>query len=340
MKFENLQLSWPIGRRLTLAVLFLILFWFGGEWIIIRSAVSEHLLTPSVGSGHRQMDIVIARLDVYLATYGEVDCFFIGSSLTVRGVDPEIFESTWETKTGEAIHCFNFGLLGSTTSTHTQLVQILAEKYQPEMIIYGVNPRLFDVDLTEGSYEAFYATPWVKYNSGEFSISGALLEISPLYRQIMAYRNWAQPHYLEEQAKWDGITDWGFFPEIQIYDGSMNFESGLAVMLLEYDLSSKYLGSLQTIITYLETKNIELVLVEMPVNDNYYLFFEQGEADYLLFYEEVARVANIAGIPFIETHSDQLIPAQGWYDFYHMNSTGAEMFSGWLAEQIVAGEDQ
>ena len=148
-----------------------------------------------------------------LEKYGEVDCFFIGSSLIVRGVDPEIFESTWETKTGEAIQCFNFGLLGSTTSTHRQLVQILVEKYQPEMIIYGVNSRLFDVDLTEGSYEAFSATPWVKHNSGEFSISGALLEISSLYRQIMAYRNWTQPYYLEEQGKWAGITSLGFFPD-------------------------------------------------------------------------------------------------------------------------------
>jgi hypothetical protein len=88
--------------------------------------------------------------------------------------------------------------------------------------------------------------------------------------------------------------------------------------------------------------NTTIVLVEMPVPDTYFNFFKNPSTDYSHFIDTLRNSASKYDIFYIETTPVQIIPEDGWMDYSHVNSKGAELFSEWLGEQIgkavVAGE--
>ena len=86
----------------------------------------------------------------------------------------------------------------------------------------------------------------------------------------------------------------------------------------------------------------QLLLVEMPAS---YRLVSMIKGDRETFRDFVYQVRDFAArydVPVITTIDLNLIPDTGWGDTYHLNQSGAEIFSRWLGEQtgsaVNAGE--
>jgi hypothetical protein len=88
------------------------------------------------------------------------------------------------------------------------------------------------------------------------------------------------------------------------------------------------------------TPQTQVIIVEMPVSDGLYYFFDNGETDYNRFVARVGELASLHQVPFWRTEALDLIPDQGWADYSHLNVTGAERFSVWLGQQVGIAEIQ
>ena len=78
----------------------------------------------------------------------------------------------------------------------------------------------------------------------------------------------------------------------------------------------------------------QVIIVEMPVSDGLYYFFDNGKTDYNRFVVNVRELANRYEVPFWQTEPLDSIPDDGWSDYSHLNVTGAEIFSTWLGQQV------
>jgi hypothetical protein len=83
-----------------------------------------------------------------------------------------------------------------------------------------------------------------------------------------------------------------------------------------------------------------VIVVEMPVSDGLYYFFENGTADYDRFVDGVTELATLHDVPFWRTEPLDSIPDDGWLDYSHLNTAGAEIFSIWLGEEVGMAEVQ
>jgi hypothetical protein len=195
-------------------------------------------------------------------------------------------------------------------------------------------------------------TPWVAYRQGDFSLDGWLLDHSYLYR----YRQ-----HLDRLARFQfGGTLWsktkveneilpnGFTPQSKIstyindppHPGDDSFEVTYYTRIYSsYEMLDENLDSLESILDFNES-GIQVIVVEMPVADGLYYFFGNRESDYNRFLSRVGELTSSYHVPFWQTEPLDFIPDNGWLDYSHLNSTGAEIFSTWLGQQVGTAEYQ
>src|SRR4051794_37844514 len=108
---STLQVTRPIVGPVTRAAVIILIVVLGGSEVLARSApIQSILVAPSVGSEQYQLGPKLLLLDRLIQRDGPVDCIFIGSSMVLRGIDPEIVSAAYRDETGRSIKCFNFGL--------------------------------------------------------------------------------------------------------------------------------------------------------------------------------------------------------------------------------------
>jgi hypothetical protein len=338
VKGGTLRLTWPVGQTLGLAVLMLALIAGVCEGLARTGFVRSRLLSPSVVGGQDYLGAKLGALD-RLAEEGErFDCIFLGDSMVAWGVDPAVFAAAYKARTGEDIHCYNFALLAATASEAAAWAEVLAQEYHPRLLIYPVSAR----DFSERASMLVLMTPWIEYRLGAFSPEGWLVEHSDAYRYYLTYSTWTLPDYherLQIRARLEaemyarrgfeaqsGALDVSTIPDAKDYPL-------IASALTGYQVSQEDLDGL-TRLAALRQQGTEVVLVEVPLPATFMYFFENGEADYEKFTTQVGDHARSEGIPFWRTLSLDLIPADGWLNYSHLNQEGAEAFSEWLGARV------
>jgi len=106
-----------------------------------------------------------------------------------------------------------------------------------------------------------------------------------------------------------------------------------------YQLLDENLVALGSIMS-LNRSTTQILVLEMPVSNGLYYFFGQGKTDYNRFVSQVGELANLHHVPFWRTEPIDLIPDDGWSDYSHLNTKGAEIFSVWLGRQVAEAENQ
>jgi hypothetical protein len=341
-----LTIESPYGRTLFWTAICLAGILVVAE-LITRNAIFQAQLTaPDLDSRQYQMGRKLALLESSIEQWGTLDCLVLGSSAVDLGFDPAAFSSSFEELTGQPLHCFNFGMEGMPMAGTAAMAQVLVEDYGPRLLIVLTDARDFAVKRNEEDAIAVLETAWVQDRLGKFSLQGWFVEHSYLFR----YRK-----ILARIARLD-LRDIGGAPlnyeispngQTRVATIGVNLDGPPAIhddgfivkyltgIFSNYQLQSENLAGLETVIALQHERGRDVVLVEMPMPAGYFSFFGNGQADYDRFIETVHNTSKMAGVPLVPSMPLNELPEDGWVDYLHLNESGAEVFSRWLAKRIV-----
>lgn len=317
--------------------------------------VQARIPYQAYGMNHTQLELQINLLDKFVREKGAPDCLIFGSSQAFREVHTAVFEQAYEAASGEKVTCYNFGVTGSQIWTTSLMSRILIQRYQPRLVVIGTS----FLDYTEGREyeidERFEQNDWLKYQRGEFTLNGWLMEHSYAWRAITLL-SYAAPANMRlsaiqnEVKKWDGeIAESGYAMSDKSTDPNqpvdVTFVNSMRAEFGNFGISERHLSALEDIVTFSQQAGAQVLIVEMIYHPAL-LELKDGKgrprADkerILAFIGSVnARLREIAArhnIHFLEFDPSLPIPETGWFDLYHLNIYGAEVFSQWLGERAA-----
>ncbi len=347
---RTIRLTHVDWKLILWTILFIVLLASVIEWLVRQDIFQTPMTTPQMGSSHYEMGQKLAYLDRQIKQNGPVDCLMVGSSMVDVGFDPEAFEKAYQEITGKNIQCFNFGLDASSAASTQAIAKILVEDYHPRLLIVGTDARDYVLPREDPDVSVILDTPWVQYRLGNFSLDGWLLEKSYFYR----YRQHLN-RLLRFDLKDTLVKDTFFAYELR--PNGLNVISKIATdsndppdpndqsyqvqyygrIFKSYQVLDLNLEALKQTLA-LQSPGMQVVVVEMPVPDGYYYFFGNGSEDHGKFIQSVKTLTAMQEVPFWQTEPLNNIPDNGWSDYTHMNTTGADVFSSWLGRQVGQGE--
>lgn len=351
----TLKLTHPQSFTLLHAAILFLIVCLIGEAFARSSFVQKYAPYQAYGMNHTQLEIQLTNLDKFTRENGKPDCFIFGSSQAFREIDPEVFEQAYESNGGEHLTCYNFGITGSQVSTTSILNKILIQKYKPRLVVIGTS----FLDYTEGRElqidDRFKENDWLEYETGKFSINGWLLENSYAWRflTLVSYSAPFRMDYMEvlrEAHKWDGeiassgfaLSNAGVDPRVPVDEG---FVKNLVGEFGHFGASERNLSALEQIILDSQAEGAKVLVAEMMyhpalldlkdnsgnprINHAKVLAFRK------MINDRIRGITQKNNVAFLEFDPSLAVSNRGWYDLYHLNRTGAEIFSNWLGKIAV-----
>lgn len=338
----TLRLTRPYGRTLLLAALILLVLVGLVETLSRIEAIQARLPAPSLGSGHQNFDLKLARLEAFVKNEGGVDCILLGSSTVNHDLVPSVMRKAFRDQTGKDIRIFNFGLAGLNNPVTVAMVRILVNRYHPRLIILGIFPG--EENFGRITNQRLMSNPWVNQQLGRRSFNGWLLDHSRAYRYFMRFCVWLkQPDFsrsirrLERETSPDGYTKTTrTMPNIDDPPDSVR-EREFFVRYGHFQVAPSHLEAINDLFRF--KPDVELAVLEMPIHPTFMVFFGQGKADYDLAVAETRNRARREDVLFWST-SQVRIPSEGWWNRNHLNRTGAQVLSLWLGERLAEAVKQ
>jgi hypothetical protein len=324
----TLQIRLQFKKLLGFSVLALILIWLTAELILRIIPLFSTLPVLALGrdSNQVEIDIKVQRLET-LAKKNKVDCFFLGNSMVEAALEPELFVANikgMETP----LTCFNMGLSAADIGTTARLAQYLSRTYHPKVIFLGTNL----IDYAVNNNMPTFPDQWLLYETGHFTWEGFLVDSSMVYRYLItAPKYWDRNYKALYELYNQYISASGFREKLkgkgqEILQGAYIYQG----------LKSSDFSNLKTI-TDLKNDNMQVIVVEMPISQDYYpIYISGGEPQYnKQFIVPLSAYLKTQGVPFWRSlpEMDQLVSQDGWYNGNHLNKTGADIFSMWLSGQ-------
>lgn len=351
----SLKINRPRLSVVAYGALLFVLFCLLGELIARTPFVQTFVPYQAYGMNHTQLELQLNNLDKFVKQNGAPDCFIFGSSQAFREVDTTVFAQAYEEAGGDKLTCYNFGVTGSQIWTTSILNKILVHKYKPRLVVIGTS----FLDYTEGRENRIdirYAdNDWLKYETGHFTLGGWLTENSYAWRALTllsytALDGLRSDGLLQEVHRWDGeIAASGFALSEKSIDPTVPVETAFVKNMKDefgnFNISERNLSALEDIVVYSQENGAQVIVAEMASHPallelkDYRGNPRVDKTKMLTFISQVnARLQTITArhkVPFITYDSTLPIPKTGWFDLYHLNLTGAKIYSQWLGEQAA-----
>jgi hypothetical protein len=343
---RTLYLAQPLGRTILFSLLLLVPLLGTAELLARSQFFKSHVIANDWGSIHNQFETQLGRLETVAANTGSIDCIFVGSSMVWHAFDPGEFSRVYAEETAREMKCFNFGVDGGVAATAGILAPILVQDYQPRYLIFGTDARDYAVPVDAADVTVQLDSPWIRHRQGEFTIRGWLYEhahLSRAWESLGHLVRLQKTHLAVRSASNLDDGDYGFRPYDTVADYVMTSPLEHLDMepvryyrdlLSSFEIVPENVRGLQAIVG-LKDEQTAVIIVEMPIPETYLDFFGQGEDDYQLFVSTVQEVANEHDVPFWQTRYLQMIPADGWMDYTHVNTKGSCLFTVWLTKRIA-----
>lgn len=241
-----------------------------------------------------------------------VDILFLGSSLCYRGFDPRIFEEN-------GIVSFN---LGSSNQTPIQ-TKVLLKRYlgqiNPKLIIYEVEPEIFSVDGVESSLDLL-ANDKNDLNSVKMAIELNHLKVyNTLIYALIREALGLNSSYKEPVLKGDDKYIPGGFVEKEIRFFKKEFHQ-----IKKWNYIENQFIAFNEIIKLIKANRTELMLVNVPITPSLYGSY----MDNAVFDSLMSKYSRYYNFNKILSLNDSL----HFFDAYHLNKNGVELFNGKLIE--------
>jgi len=329
---------------LRVALLLLVVFVLLGESLFRVRVVRSGLTGPRIGSRHRQFEIQVARLEKLVDEGEAIDCIFLGNSMIWLGVNPLAVNQTFQEKTGQEIHCFNFGVSALPASSAGEIASMLVKNYHPKVLIYGTFARDYAIPAdTEDAY-VVSDTPWLKYQNGEFNLKGWLYANSRAIQYKGHLHDFLLNVYLEDvfvqpnapryktyglDPKYDIRLDVRTFPDFESADNRDPVK-----WLGHFEIQPENLDGLRQVVQQ-SGDGVQVIVIEMPFYENAYEFFPNGRQDYESYIQHVNMITASKHILLWRLDDQPFLPPEAWWDYFHLNLQGANQFSQWLGSELA-----
>ncbi len=343
-KQSTLQITFPIGKTFLLAALIL-MFIAGASEAALRlwPGLRAKLPPPSIGLTDWMFELKLPRLEESVAARDGVDVIFVGSSMTNKGINAELFENEYTSLTGKTVRVFNMGLNGLRLQDKNVVSRYLEQEFSPCLIVYGTTVWDYDVRTESTRYSD---NLWMRVQFGDFSAEGWLGDKLISYQYLLLFRNWMKDTYVDRfqmrQKSEETLTPLGFSPTDKI-DPTVNTppstENELdrihAERQADYVFDPQRLEILGQMLALQET-GVRVLLLELPTHPTYVSFYPREWDDHAQFIDEMSQFTSDRGVDFWPTLGYVTFSDQFWFNRNHLNTLGAEIFTRWVAEEMAA----
>ena len=316
----RLALTRQVGRLALVAIAILIVLVAGLESLCRLPAMQARLPTPSYGMTPA-FDVALNRLRTLAAAGEPLDCFILGSSVVLRGMNPRQVSAGYARITGNPLRCFVLGVPALTPRGAVALAPIVLADYRPQVLVYGLSA--WDVH-TDDALDAAEGTDWVRYRNGRPTLRGWLTEHSVAYRYYVALRYRlrfsAQLLSLLQHLERE-IDPYGFLPRNGVFDGPPG--GPYDEQPLPQSALDELTDSLQQLARIAADGRVELVLIEIPTPETV-ARASAGNTGRIL--AVVATSAAREQLRWRAVSPGEVSP-DGFADRMHLNTTGAATFS-------------
>jgi hypothetical protein len=330
---------------LTFLVVFSLLFdAVGGLAFLKKIPMRESLGINPTPTG-QLFDIKWYGLQEYVAQNGGVDVIVIGSSAVNTGIDPVVAAQSYFNLTGIPLRIYNFGIEGLNIVPNSVYAKILVEKYHPALILYGMLPRDYLASDNVDVNQEFLPSAWIEYKSGEWNLTGNLIDHSALLRRYLFYRNWMRSDFLEtryainhragqtsasgyelENATGENLD--------QPPDPNSPDEQETFAKYRDFKIDLARLDCLQSILNLQQSGETRVIVLEMPLEPTFYDYMG-GLPVYEEYLHEIASRVTASGVLFLPASGAVQIPANDRSDRVHLNKYGAPIFSADLGARLA-----
>ncbi|MBD0267956.1 MAG: hypothetical protein ICV77_06645 [Cyanobacteria bacterium Co-bin8] len=214
----------------------------------------------------------------YIATIGPPDVLVMGSSRALQGVDPQALQQGLAAQGYPGLKVFNFSINGATAQVMSFVLrQVLKPEQLPQLVVWADGSRAFNSGrfdrtfaeiLNSPGYQAVRAgtLPQLAEKAADPMPNAVTLPISAITAQ----------GFLTVEDRFDPATYYRQFPRVSgRYDGFYS----------PFQLEGVQSLSLEAIATYLRSQQVPLVVVNLPLSDDYLdavrLRYEQQFQQYL-----------------------------------------------------------
>jgi RNase H-fold protein (predicted Holliday junction resolvase) len=357
---QNSQRVYPlISRRFVYRSILGLLFTLGlfliVEFVARMPLVQARVPMQAYGSNNIQFDYQIDYLNKFVRHYGAPECFIIGNSMTLRGINPQILNDEVERMTGKKLICYSFSITGSPLTAEAKFTAVLVKKYHPKLIIIGTNFLDYTKKREMADDTRFIDNPWVQYQSGNFSLDGWLVENSYAYRIVKlisygAYRGFDYSQINHDIDKWqDSLSEYGYgySDGVNVVEEKADQEEikTLIHKFGDFSQSTKSYKALQEIVKLVKEGHIRLVIVRTPYhpslidwtddNGKPLAQVEQAQSFIQKVDKKFTQLHKSNEFVYLEFTDNSLLGGGVWLDRYHLNHWGGEIYTTWLADQLV-----
>lgn len=251
------------------------------------------------------------------------DVIIIGSSKASHHYVPEIIEN----KLGRSV--YNCGQDGCYFLYQNTIVNMVLDRYSPQLIIWDIQPSSFLQENSNAEYinmrllsPYYYCNPWTKKYIDSESENAALKMNSRMYAYNSKCLNYILPIIHKRK-----INRSGYYP-------LLNEGYALPVFVAEnqpksYVVSKEYLDILSDTIQRCKENNVDVQLVASPV-------FSRKCNSTIESLISIDSIAVNNQITFIDMTSSEIFmeDASLFKDVTHLNDKGAHLFTNMLMESI------
>lgn len=294
------------------------------------------------------------RISIYeLEKEDKITYLWLGASRVYRGIDPKILDSSLNAIT------FNAGSSSQRPEDSYFLLKEILKHHQVEKVVYDINYVMFQNYPGDSTIRTHILLDYMPFGINKLLYAYKVLErpeygittISNIVRYKEAWKNSRQVlqnikmHLLDQSYKECEYpaaysdSEWyagkGFVYSNQVY------ESGdyVQVPWNKEDLYPLQLEYLQKMVYLCKKYDCDLLLISLPVYPGY-LEREPGYQDIYDFFHDFGKRNGIDYVDLNQISMRELgLTKESFQDEMHLNGKGAERISRYLADYLLAREE-
>jgi hypothetical protein len=291
-------------------------------------AIGSHLPSPLMWESY-ETQRKVQEIDA-LSQRGGAQVVFVGSSIIDVGIDP----ASVDRQIGGRVISFNAGLASSIPRmTAVWAEHVVIPRLHPRVVVFGLNA--YDLGAEDPNRSAFY---------NAFLGSSGAREVLGTDDPIQSVDRWLGEHSALWQHKYQLRDPATLVRAVEDHSPRVDAEAAAvdqngrqtANQYLPYsdlttiDMNGWTLGTPDTaavrqLIAFDHARNIQTVLVDMPVTNQFVASMPQGNTSYEVFTDEVAIIGRKTGTKVI---NDASVRNDGlFFNNIHLNHNGAELLS-------------
>lgn len=288
---------------------------------------------PALGSD--VLDEQVSLYRAYVAAQGPPDVLIVGSSRSLQGIDPQVLQQALAVEGYPGLRVYNFSVNGATAQVVSFVTrQLLASDLHPRLVVWAEGSRAFNSGRFDRTFAEILASP------GYAAVSeGATLTLQTLETpSAEAEATETAGNGLKEgygTVPLSSVNSQGFLPVNDQFNPAVYYRSFPRVRG-QYDnayrpfrLEGVQTASFEAITQFLQSQNIPLVFVNLPLSNDYLDGVRLGyERQFQRFLQSWANQGTLTLVDLLEEWRWQ---SHLFADPSHVNRYGAREVARLLA---------